>query len=248
MRSYLLVMSSDVADSPLRTLRRLARSAWRTMLTVYYANSLSWRLFNSGGLVFLGFFAWAGSSTLLSYRPAWTLLEYVRAYGFVLIGYGPFHHLVVIPVYQRLRRQGRHLSLGGHLTFPNGSLALFFAVVLILGTCPVGPMTIEFTSALDGSGVDIDPALLCVRGDHGNGTEVHCHLSESEGVDSVVVRSDGRRILTDDTPSFEFTIRAEDLESADGERRFVVDLRDEDGDLIRRYTRRLDRVDAEGAG
>jgi len=236
-------MSDDVTDSPLRTLRRLARSAWRTMLTIYYANSISWRALKAGALVFLGFFAWVGASILLSYRPGWTVLHYVQAYGFLLVGYGPFHHLVVIPVYQRLRRKGTHLSLGGHFHLPNASLAVFFALVIVLGTVPAGPMTIDFTSALDDSGVDVDPALLCVQGEHGNGTDIHCHLSESEGIDRVVVRSGDRTILTDGEPPFDFTIREDQLESTRGQKRFVVDLRDPDGSLIRRYTRTLSRVD-----
>ncbi|MFB6228072.1 MAG: hypothetical protein ABEH88_05745 [Halobacteriales archaeon] len=238
-------MSDDVTDSPLRTLRRLARSGWRTMLTIYYANSVSWRLLKSGALVFLGFFAWAGASILLSYRPGWTFLHYLQAYGFLLVGYGPFHHLVVIPIYQRLRRRGRHLSLGGHFHLPNWSLAVFVALVIVLGTFPAGAMTIDFTSALGDAGVDVDPALLCVKGEHENGTDVHCHLSESEGIDRVVVRSGDRTILTDEEPPFDFTVRGAQLESRRGEKRVVVDLLDADGSLIRRYTRKLSRIDRE---
>lgn len=238
-------MSDDVTDSPLGTFRRIARSGWRTMLTIYYANSVSWRALKAGALVFLGFFAWVGASILLSYLPGWRFLHYVQAYGFLLVGYGPFHHLVVIPVYQRLRRKGRHLSLGGHFHIPNASLALFFALVIVLGTFPAGPMAIDFTSALDDSGVDIDPALLCVKGDHGNGTDVHCHLSESEGIDRVVVRSGDRMILTDDEAPFDFTVRADQLETRRGEKRLVVKLVESDGSLIRRYTRKLSRIDRE---
>lgn len=236
-------MSDDVTDSPFKTLRRLVRSGWRTMLTIYYANSVSWRALKAGALVFLGFFAWVGASILLSYRPEWTFLHYLQAYGFLLLGYGPFHHLVVIPVYQRFRREGRHLSLGGHLHLPNWSLAVFFALVIVLGTFPAGPMVIDFTSALDDAGVDVDPALLCVKGEHGNGTDVHCHLSESDGIDRVVVRSGDRTILTDEEPPFDFTVREAQLDARRDEKRLVVDLLDSDGSLIRRYTRILSRVD-----
>lgn len=237
-------MSQRPTDSPLRWTRRTLRSGWNNLLTVYYANSPSWRLLKSGALLFLGFFCWAGGSILRSYLPGLSVLRYLQAYGFVLIGYGPFHHAVVIPLYQRLRRQGRHLSLG-RVTLPNASLAVFLALVVLLGTSPVGPMTIDFTATLEDSGVDVDPALLCVKGDHGNGTEIHCHLSESRGVDSVVVRSGGRTLVTDGDPPFEFTVRAADLETTAGNRRLTVVLRDAEGSLVRRYTRELDRIAAE---
>jgi hypothetical protein len=58
---------------------------WRTFLSVYYANSFSWRVFKSGALVFLGFFLWSSANLLLSYQRSWHLLHYVMAYGFVLI-------------------------------------------------------------------------------------------------------------------------------------------------------------------
>lgn len=238
-------MSERRTDSPVAFLRTLVTSAWHALLTIYYANSVSWRLLKSGALVFLGLFLWAGSSILLSYSPGWHVLQYSRAYGFVLVGYGPFHHLVVIPVYQRLRRRGHNLSLGGHLHLPNASLALFLALVVVLGTFPAGPMTIDFASGLDSSGVDIDPALLCVKGAHANGTDVHCHLSESEGVDRVVVRSGGRTLVVDRNPPFDFTVQADRLERTAGGARFTVDLVAADGSLIRRYTRTLGRIESQ---
>ncbi|MFB6111854.1 MAG: hypothetical protein ABEJ35_04885 [Halobacteriaceae archaeon] len=238
-------MSDGTGEAPVASLRGLARSAWHTMLTVYYANSVSWRLLKSGALVFLGLFSWAGSSILLSYRPGWTVLHYTQAYGFVLVGYGPFHHLVVIPVYQRLRREGHSLSLGGSLHVPNASLILFVTVVVVLGTFPMGPMTIDFASQLEGSGVDVDPALLCVKGTGANGTEVHCHLSESDRIDHVVVRSGGTTLAVDREPPFDFTVRAANVSTSAGAKRFTVDLVAADGSLIRRYTRSIDRIPAE---
>ncbi|MFB6256404.1 MAG: hypothetical protein ABEH58_06725 [Haloplanus sp.] len=232
------------ADSPIAFLRELARSAWNTLLTIYYANSVSWRFLKSGALVFLGLFLWAGSSILLSYRPGWRALQYPRAYGFVLVGYGPFHHLVVIPVYQRLRRRGYSLSFGRHLHLPNASLALFLALVVVLGTFPAGPMTIDFASSLDDTGVDVDPALLCVKGTHANGTDIHCHLSASEGIDRVVVRSGGRTLVVDRNPPFDFTVQAADLARTAAGKRFTVDLVATDGSLVRRYTRTLGMIES----
>ncbi|MFB6084022.1 MAG: hypothetical protein ABEJ94_07245 [Halorientalis sp.] len=213
------------------------------MLTVYYANSLSWRILKSGALFFFGFFLWAGSNVLLSYLPGATVLRYVRSYGFVLVGYGPFHHLVVIPVYQRLRREGTHLSLGGHLHLPNLSLIVFLVLVVGLGVFPVGPMTIDFQSSLEGSPADISPELTCVKGESPNGTMVHCHLTESKGVDRVEVRSGGRTLVVDEDPPYDFTIRAAELQSVTGTKRFRVNLLAEDGTLVRRYTRTLPMIE-----
>ena len=83
--------------SPLTWTRRTVRSAWNDLMSVYYANTTIWRLFKSGALIMLGLFAWSGSNLLLSYRPDWGFLYYVMAYGFVLLFWGPFTHLVVVP-------------------------------------------------------------------------------------------------------------------------------------------------------
>lgn len=236
-------MNERQARSPVGLARRTARGAWNTLLTVYYANSFSWRVLKSGALFFLGFFLWAGSNVLLSYLPGITVLRYTMSYGFVLVLYGPFHHLVVIPVYQRFRRQGRHVTLGGHLHLPNLSLGVFLALVIVLGTYPVGPMTINFQSSLDGASADVTPDLVCVKHTETNGTSVHCHLTESEGVDRAVVASGDRTLVTDGTPPFEFTIQGDELQAVTGTKRFRVDLLAEDGTLVRRYTRSLSMIE-----
>ncbi|WP_255150006.1 hypothetical protein [Halorarius halobius] len=230
--------------SPVELAARSVRSLWNTLLTVYYANSLSWRALKSGALLFFGFFLWAGSNVVRSYFPDLWFLRFTASYGFVLVVYGPFHHLVVIPVYQRLRRQGRHLSLGSHLHLPNASLAVFLALVVLLGTFPIAPMTIDFRSSLGDGGPDITPDLTCVKGTAGNGTTtVHCHLTESAGVDRVVVESGDRRLTVDEEPPYEFTVLADDMQAVTGTKRFRVDLLAEDGTLVRRFTRSLPMID-----
>ncbi|MFB6104162.1 MAG: Ig-like domain-containing protein [Halobacteriaceae archaeon] len=233
-------MTDDSASSPGRFIATTVQSTWRTVLMIYYANSLSWRALKAGALFFLGFFVWAGSNILLSYFPHVTILEFFLSYGFVLILYGPFHHLVVIPVYQRLRKQGTHLSLGGHLHLPNLSLLVFAVLVIVLALNPVGLMVIDFTSTLERGGVDITPDLACVKHTAPNGTvTIHCHLSESTGVARVEVYSGTERLLVDDTPPYEFSITSDQLQTVTGNKRFRVDLLAEDGTLIRRYTRTL---------
>ena len=237
-------MSEHHLDPPTAAIGRALVGAWRTLVTVYYANSLSWRAFKSGALVFFGFFLWASANLLLSYQPRWSLLNYVMAYGFLLIPYGPLHHLVVIPVYIKLRRQGRRLSVGGHLHLPNLSLVVFLVLVLALGTFPglVGVMSFDFGSSLEAGGVDINPDLACTKSTVGGEAVVHCHLTESTGIAAVAVESGGERLLVDREPPFDFTVRESQLTEVVGQQQFQVVLLDEDGDELRRYTRTLRMV------
>lgn len=216
--------------------------AWSTLKTVYYANSLSWRFLKSGTLVFFGFFLWAGANVLYSYNPELMVLQYPMAYGFLLIVYGPIHHLVVLPLAFRWRRAtGFRQRLGKR--GPNAMLALFLVAVILLGTFPAGPMLVDFQGALGSSASDISPDLLCTKSTTADGTSVHCHLPESEGIDHVVVRSGTTELVVDETPPFEFTVHERELETVTGEKRFTVMLQDENGELIRRYTRRLSMVE-----
>lgn len=234
-------MSDDTVEAPGAQVRQFLRQGWNTLLTVYYANSVGWRVLKAGALVFLGLFAWAGANILLSVQPGWTLLHYVVAYGFLLVIYGPFHHLVVIPLALRWRRRGGSAqSLGRHL--PNAGLALFLLAVLVLGTFPAGPTTIDFASALEGTGADVNPDLACVKSPADGAVEIHCHLTESAGVDRVVVESGDRRLAVDRDPPFEFTVRADQVAEVVGSKQFRVLLLDRDGTLLRRYTRRLDMI------
>lgn len=238
-------MANTGVRSPLAWTREHVRNAWLTLRTVYYANTIAWRFLKSGALVFLGFFLWAAANVLLSYNPSWRFLHYPMAYGFVLLVYGPFHHMVVIPLALRLRRRADGWTrLGGYL--PNASLAVFLAIVVVLGTFPVGAMTVDFTSDLEGAGADIDPDLHCVKATNDTGTRVHCHLSTSEGISAVAVETGGERILTVEDPPFEFTFHADRLREVVGRKQFQVVLLDEDGGTIRRYTRTLSAIDEQG--
>ena len=236
-------MSDDVVDrlgSPLAAGRRVGRNGWRMLKSVYYANSPSWRVMKAGALVFLGFFLWAGSNVLYSYNQDLTILRYTMAYGFLVLLYGPIHHLVVLPLALRWRRggSGRRVRLGRRL--PNAMLALFLIAVLVVGTFPSGAVLVDFRGTLEAGGApDVSPDLLCVKGAGENGTGVHCHLSESQGVDRVIVESGNRQLFVDDDPPFEFTIREDEMEEVVGEKQFTVRLLDADGSLIRQYTRRL---------
>lgn len=226
--------------SPLAWTRRVLRGAWNDLLSVYYANTTIWRLLKSATLVFFGFFCWTGANLLLSYRPDWGVLYYVMAYGFALLVWGPLTHLVVVPTIIRLRRSGRGgvaRQVARHGSKAN--LAVFLLLVLALGTAPLGVMTFEFQVPADGSdGADVNPALQCTR----SGDVVHCHLSDSRGIDSVVVSSGGETLETIEEPPYDFDVRESDLATVDGDRQFTVELRDENGDTVRRYIRRVDLI------
>lgn len=216
------------------------RDIWHTLTTIYYANSVSWRMLKAGALLFFGFFLWTGSNILQSVQPGWSFLSYPMAYGFVLIVYGPFHHLVVIPLYQRLRRQGTHLSVGQHLHLPNLSLTVFLILVIVLGTFPVAPMTINFGSTLNnGSSSEIHPELMCSKTTTNEITKIHCQLNQSQGVGRIVVESGGQPLLVDDQPPFKFTLRKAELTDVQGTKQFRVTVLDDQGIVIRRFTRRL---------
>lgn len=236
-------MSEDSATrlgSPLAVGQRTVRNGWRMLKSVYYANSPSWRVLKTGALVFLGFFLWAGSNVLYSYNQDLWVLRYTMAYGFVLVLYGPVHHLVVLPLAIRWRRAGSDAKARLGRRLPNAMLALFLVAILVLGTFPSGAVLVDFRSTLESSGApDISPDLLCVRGTGENASAVHCHLTESRGIDRVVVESGSQRLAVDDDPPFEFTIRESELQEVVGEKQFTVRLLDADGDLIRQYTRRF---------
>lgn len=234
-------MSQETVGSPVQWVFETMRNSWRTLKSVYYANTVAWRVLKSGTLLFFGFFLWAGGNLLLSYQPTWLWLRYVAAYGLVLLFYGPFHHLVVIPVALRWRRspEERKSTTGRHL--PNTGLAVFLVAVVVLGTYPAGPLLFDFGSTLDGTGADVNPDLLCTKSTDEH-AHVHCHLTSSEGVDHVEVQSGGEVIAVDREPPFEWTVSEESLTEVTGQKQFQVVLRDEDGSMIRRYTRTLSMV------
>jgi hypothetical protein len=229
--------------SPVTWLTKVLRSAWNDLLSVYYANTTIWRLLKSAALIFLGFFCWTGANLLLSYRPDWGLLYYLMAYGFALLFWGPFTHLVVVPTIIRFRRSGgdgltRRVAQHGS----KANLTVFLLIVLVLGAFPLGVMTFEFqVAAGGGDGADVNPQLQCTKSEG----VIHCHLSDSRGVDSVVVSSGGETLEELSEPPFAFDVREDDLATVNGDRQFTVELRDENGNTIRRYIRRADLVPGE---
>lgn len=224
--------------SPLQWTRQVLVRSWRDLKSIYYANSTIWKLLKSAALLFFGFFLWTGSNLILSYQPEWNFLYYVMAYGFVLLLWGPLTHLVVVPFVIRMRRSGK----GGLARFvarhgTKANLTTFLLIVLVLGTAPLGVMTFEFQLP-SGGGDDVNPRLDCTR----SGDTVHCHISDSRGIDRVVVTSGGETIEVIDEPPFDFDVDAGELNEDRGDKQFVVELQDENGDTLRRYSRRVEMI------
>jgi len=229
---------STETESPLEWTKGVLTGAWRDLKSVYYANSTIWKLLKSGTLLFFGFFMWTGSNLLLSYQPGWGFLYYVMAYGFALLLWGPLTHFVVVPLVIRMRRSGtggisRFVSRHGS----KANLTIFFVIVLVLGTFPLGAMTFEFQLPSGGAS-DVNPSLECTR----SAETVHCHLTDSRGIDRVVVTSGGETIATVDDPPFEFTLDVANIRAQQGDKQFVVELQDENGDTLRRYSRRVELI------
>lgn len=208
---------------------------WRDLLSVYYANTPTWRWLKSGALVFLGFFVWTGSSVLLSVGVELGILTYTMAYGFLLIVWGPFTHLVVVPVTIRLRRTASHPALRW---FSQNSgkvnLSIFFALVIIFGAVTPSIMMLEFSSSLPGGSTSsFSGELVCNTGEE----VVTCHVENAEGIDSVEVRSGGETVRTVDSEPFEFEIPLSEIGQTRTGQEFRVLYYDADGEILHREIR-----------
>lgn len=218
---------------------RVPRQLWRDALSVYYANTPVWRWLKSGTLVFFGLFLWSASNLLLSNVPEWTWLYYVMAYGFVLILWGPLTHIVIVPLVIRVRRTAEHpvvRTVGRQASKLN--LTVFFAIVLVLGTAPIAPMTLDFGSAIGSDSPDVNPDIECEASDD----EITCLVEDLEAVDHVVVTSGDREVTRDDEPPYELTFRIDDLEEIVGQKQFTIEVRDADGERIQRQVHTVPAV------
>lgn len=123
-------------------------------------------------------------------------------------------------------------------------LVVFVLVVVVAGTFPVGPMTVDFDSAIGcAEATDVDVELVCTSETAGDTTQVHCELRDAEQVGRVVVLSAGEELVTDDDPLFEFTVDEADVEETRGRAELTVRFHDDPGELSRQYTGRLKSLD-----
>lgn len=231
--------------APFRWLWDMLKQGWNVLRTVYWYNSLPWRVLKAGALVLLGLFCLAGSNLLHSFKPSWDWLYYVMSYGFLLIIYGPTHHLVVIPVSLRLSHsdRGRRWRIGKRVPF--WTLIAFFCAVPVLAHYPVDVMTFEFQGLTGARSADVDPDLACeVRGEQPEATVV-CRLTGTEGIDHLDVQNGGRTVETVRDAPFEFSVPVAELQAVVGQKQFQIVLRDENGAMIRRYVRSVELLNRE---
>jgi hypothetical protein len=217
--------------------RGQVRQAWRDLLSVYYANTPTWRWLKSGALVFFGFFLWMGGAVVFSVQPGWGFLTYVMAYGFLLLVWGPFTHLVVVPVTIRLRRTAEH-PLVRSFSRNSGkiNLSIFFALVIIVGTIAPPVMLLEFSPGDNGGeNVDIGGDLQCDT----TGDPITCEVVSPEGFDHVTVESGGETVATADSPPYAVSFDRGELRETRTGREFRVQFRDESGDVLREFVRQV---------
>lgn len=225
------------------------KALWDILRTVYWYNSLPWRLLKSGALIVFGFFCLSGGNLLLSFKPDWTFLHYLIAYGFLLIIYGPIHHLVVIPVSLKLAHSSWGQTLRINKRGPFWTLILFFVAVGIFGTYPLDVMTFEFSAPQLTTSHDINPKVTCYADTDTEAKKViRCSLPAEEGIGYVEVENKGEVVLTDKEPPYEFSIDVADLEEVVGQKNFHVVLRTEDGQMIRRYVRSASMIEPKPNG
>ncbi|MFB6233872.1 MAG: hypothetical protein ABEH81_02100 [Halopenitus sp.] len=218
-------------------LRGIVTQAWKNLLSVYCANTPVWRLLKSGALIFLGLFLWMGGNVLLAYWPDLTALDYVAAYGFVLLLWGPLTHLVVVPAIIRLRRTASHPAVRQVVEHASKlNYGLFLALVVVVGATTPGVMLFDFTAALGESGSTVDAEVVCDVG----AETVSCHLEKSHGVDHVVLVSGGEELDRAATPPYRVTAPRKKLARGPTGRQYVIELRNADGETVRRFVRIVD--------
>lgn len=236
------VSSPDGSPAPTRRARpSLPTRLWRTVKSIYYASTPAWQFLKSGALLMLGLFCWSAANLLLSYEPSWHWPYFFMAYGVLLIPYGPFTHLVLVPhllPWLRRRTRGSWLhALGRHLTLT--SLTLFFIAVVGLGLFPPSFMQIDFRAAASGTTPDVNPTLTCSPPEANEEAVLACHLDQTTGVGAITVQSGGTQILRREKPPFSFSLRRDQLVEVVGQSQFQVIVHDDANTPVRRFNRTL---------
>ncbi|MFC7058447.1 hypothetical protein [Halovenus salina] len=218
------------------TVRGFIQQSWCDLLSVYYANTPIWRWLKSGALLFLGIGVWAGGSAVHSVT-GWRPVLYLMAYGFLLIIWGPFTHMVLVPLTIRLRRNAE--TKPGRVFSRNSgkiNLAIFAMCIIVLATFAPGVMLLDFSPTTGGdTGPSVSGDLVCEDGE-----TVSCEIIEPQGIDHVVVLSDDETIESVEGPPFEFTVAREDLMETRTGGQFIVEFRDADGNRLQRLVERVE--------
>jgi hypothetical protein len=222
----------------------LLKAGWDVLRTVYWYNSLAWKILKSGGLIVFGFFMLSGGNLLYSFKPEWNWLLYVISYGFWLIIYGPIHHLIVIPVSLRLAHYSWGRAVRINKRGPFWTLIGFFVLVIYFGMFPLDVMTFRFKPSQLTDTPDVDPKVTCYRNEQPDDPRITCRIADNEAIGSVDVENNGRTLLTDEEPPYEFSLRVSELEEVVGQKNFHVIVRGENGSMIRRYVQSASMIEA----
>lgn len=215
----------------------IVKQAWHDLLSVYCANTPVWRLLKTGALVFLGLFLWMGGNVLLAYWPNLTVLQFVAAYGFVLLLWGPLTHLVVVPGIIRLRREANRLPIRRVVEHASKlNYGVFLAVVVVVGATTPGVLLFDFTTALGDSASPVDAEVACDV----ESETVSCHLESHHSVDHVVLVSGGEELDRAAKPPYRVTAPRKKLAKGPTGRQYVIELRNADGETVRRFVRTVD--------
>jgi hypothetical protein len=231
--------NTNANTNTMATLFRYAKQPWYDLLSIYYTNTPIWRWLKSAALVFLGFFLWMAGNVLLSVRPGWTFLTYVMAYGVVVLFWGPFTHMVVVPMTIRLRRSASHPIVRMFARQASKiNFAVFLLIVVIVGAVAPGVMLLDFSTSVGGDGgSEVSGELICETGEE----LVTCSVEDPEGIDRVVVTSGGETVATAEEPPFEFQVRIEELDDSPTGKEFTVNYRNEDGETVQRLVRTVSK-------
>ncbi len=214
------------------------KSLWLAYKALYYASTPSWRFMKSGALFLFGFFCWSAGNLLLSYEPSWTWVQFIAAYGFLVIIWGPTTHLLLVPIVTPYMRRcfdsnpgkwlAKHLSLVNFL--------VFMVHVILFGLYPPEHVLFEFgTIASSNPEVDVNPTLDCGR--NRDAARLTCTVSPGDGIGRLEIETAGKPLSRLDEAPWTFTLREQDLARVVGQQQFEVLVMTPGGNVIRSYTK-----------
>jgi multidrug resistance efflux pump len=137
-----------------------------------------------------------------------------------------------VPLAIRLRRTAERpfvRSLARHASKLNFST--FLLVVVVVGALAPGVMLLEFSPGAGTGGSTVTADVACDAGE----STVSCRVDVTGEVDHVAVVAGGEVIRTLDEPPYAFEVERSELAETGVGRQFVVELRDADGDTLRRF-------------
>jgi hypothetical protein len=214
------------------------KSLWLAYKAIYYASTPSWRFMKSGALFLFGFFCWSAGNLLLSYEPSWTWVQFIAAYGFLVIIWGPVTHLLLVPIVTPFLR--RHFRwnpakwMSKHLSLLN--FLIFLVHVILFGLYPPDHVLFEFGSiAREHPTVDVNPTLDCSR--DRSAALLSCTVTPADGIGRLEIETAGEPLLQLAEAPWSFTLQEQDLVRVVGQQQFEVLVMTPDSSVIRSFTK-----------